>query len=186
MRIALLAVVLLLGLAVRDDRALLSTNFDDPEQPLAKQLAGRPQNTIEPATGKDGTPGLRTRYVGGDMGSERVTARPMLPRPVTEATLSFDVRFAGDFQFVSGGKLHGLGPANPTTGGEPTKPDGWSTRLMWRTGGVLQTYVYDQLKETKWGASINAQDFAFETGRWYAIAMHTKLNDPPEAANGFV
>lgn len=184
----LLAVSFFVVVAARgeSDDVLLNVDFSDADHPAAVELAGKKQNEILPSVGRDGTPGLRTLYVGGDMGSERVVTRPKLPRPVLEATLSFDVRFADDFQFVMGGKLHGLGPTAPTTGGEPTKPNGWSTRLMWRAGGVLQTYVYDQRKTTKWGDSVNAADFAFETGRWYELTMHTKVNDPPEAANGFV
>lgn len=45
----------------------------------------------------------------------------MVPLPLatreTAATLVFDVRFDHDFQWMLEGKLHGLGPAKPVTGG---------------------------------------------------------------------
>ena len=162
----------------------MKTDFEDAGDRLAAQLARHPKNAIVADAGLDGSAGLRTTYVGGEMGSERVVVRSRLDQPLREATLSFDVRFDKDFQFVRGGKLHGLGPTRPTTGGNPTKPDGWSVRLTFRGQGGLQTYVYDQRKEGKYGIGKVAENFAFKPGRWYHLDLHVRVNDDSYAADG--
>ena len=60
--------------------------------------------------GVDGSHAVKTRYEGYKHGSQRVAAMFELPRKMKEASLIFDVKFDKDFQFVRGGKLHGLGP----------------------------------------------------------------------------
>jgi hypothetical protein len=37
--------------------------------------------------------------------------------------------FDQDWQWVLGGKLHGLGPEQPITGGNERLPTGWSARV---------------------------------------------------------
>ena len=173
---------LLLAFAAQSD---LTIDFDEAGDPLAAVLAKHPKNAIVEGGGVDGSSGLRTTYVGGEMGSERVVIQPRLDAPLREATLSFDVRFDENFQFVRGGKLHGLGPTRPTSGGNPTKPEGWSVRLVWRSEGGLQTYVYDQRKTGKYGVVKPAEGFRFEPGRWYHLDLHVRVNEDPEAATGF-
>ena len=56
---------------------------------------------------------------------------------------SYYVRFAPGFDYVKGGELPGLaGGAANTGGNKPTGRDGWSARMMWRTGGEVVQYVY--------------------------------------------
>jgi hypothetical protein len=106
--------------------------------------------------------------------------------PADAYTLSFQVRFCEGFDFARGGKLHGLGPWDPVTGGNSVDALGWSARLMWRTGGQLATYVYHQEQAGRFGDGKTVPGFRFEPGRFHQVEMRVQLNDPPEAANGWV
>ncbi len=165
-----------LAWAVRD--------LDDPS-PWTRRLLAHP--LIHPAggTGPNGGDAIRVDYAGYERGSRRVVLQHPLPRAAEEMTLCYNVRFAEDFQFVRGGKLHGLGPANRITGGRPMRPDGWSARVMFRAGGSLHTYLYTQDKNSKWGVGRKAEGFRFEKGRWYAVSIHVRLNSAAEKADGF-
>lgn len=137
-----------------------------------------------PGEGVDGGTALKVRYIGFEQGSRRVVRQMPLGERGEEYTLVFDVRFDEDFQFVRGGKLHGLGPARPIAGGRDMRPDGWSARANFAAGGEARTYLYNQDQPGTWGTSKGNRDFAFTPGRYHAISFHVKLNDPEEA-NGF-
>lgn len=83
---------------------------------LVKQLLSHRHISLAKGGGPDGTDAIRVAYVGSEQGSERVIVRVPLGFATEVATLSFDVRFDRDFQWVKGGKLHGLGPKRPVTG----------------------------------------------------------------------
>jgi hypothetical protein len=89
--------------------------------------------------------------VGSKVGSERVVAGYPRKKAVVEATLAFDVRFGEDSQWTKGGKLHGLGPENPVTGGNARKPDRSSARIMFAGDGRSQSYLYEQSPDKKFG-----------------------------------
>lgn len=136
--------------------------------------------------GVGGSKALKVTYRGNKRGSKRIVDTYRLARPLDEATLVFDVKFDEDFQFLKGGKLHGLGPNDRATGGDEVKPINWSVRAMWREKS-LESYVYCQNKDTRWGQKPDRKiDFEFETGRYYSVAIYTKLNDPVDKANGCV
>lgn len=136
--------------------------------------------------GVDGSKALRATYKGYNRGSQRITAQFELPKHLDEATLVFDVKFAKGFQFVKGGKLHGLAPDNSITGGKKMAPEGWSARAMWKPKG-LSSYIYCQNKKGQWGQEPDRTiDFNFKTERYYSICIHVKLNDPVKKANGSV
>jgi hypothetical protein len=139
---------------------------------------------LAPGEGVGGSTGLRATYVGEDRGSSRIVMQQRLPERGTEYTLVYDVRFEDDFQFVRGGKLHGLGPSRPITGGQPMRPDGWSARVTFGPEGSIRTYLYNQDQTGVYGTTRPARDFRFQTGEWHAVSLHVKLNDPDEA-NGF-
>lgn len=147
-------------------------------------LAGHRLLELAPGEGVNGSTGLRATYVGEERGSSRIVRREALSEALNEATLVYDVRFEEDFQFVRGGKLHGLGPARTITGGNPIEPWGWSARVVFGSEGTIRTYLYNQDQSGTWGSSRTASDFRFETGEFYAISLHVKINDPDEA-NGF-
>lgn len=143
-----------------------------------------PQLEEVKAAGTNGSTGLRATYAGNEVGSARIVRQHVLPEKGTEYTLCYDVKFDEDFQFVRGGKLHGLGPARPITGGNPMRPDGWSARVTFGPEGRIRTYLYNQSQTGQYGTTKSAPDFRFEKGRYHAVSLHVKLNDPNEA-NGF-
>lgn len=165
---------------------VLLESFDDPEpSPLAQRLLAHRHLDLAPGEGVGGSNALRATYRGGEMGSERIVVRFPLGERGPEYTLSYDVRFAPDFRFVRGGKLHGLGPDRPITGGNPMRPDGWSARLTFGREGRVSTYLYVQNKTGRFGHVDRNPDFRFEPGRYHSVSIHVRLNDPANAANGF-
>lgn len=161
---------------------LLKETFDGDlsRGPAAALLADR-HITLAEKAGPDGTDAIRVAYVGYERGSERVVVRIPLQRGVEKATLRFDVRFEEDFQWTLGGKLHGLGPLAPVTGGDQRVPDGWSARIMFKSKGGCATYLYDQDTERKWGMGDQSDGPVFRAGQWHRVALAVSLNEPGKA-----
>ena len=134
--------------------------------------------------GVSGSNAIKVVYEGYERGSKRVVKNLPLNEVAMAYELSFSVRFCDGFDFAMGGKLHGIGPRKPVTGGKPMTPEGWSARLMFRQGGGLKTYVYHQNKSGKYGDSVSAKNFRFRSGQYYKIDMRVWLNEPASAANG--
>lgn len=195
--VALIAVLGLADASVRGGEAaedapedrppLLRIDFDAPRPDKhSAAILGHKHTRLAPGAGPDGSNALRVAYVGFPRGSERVVLRLPLAREAREATLAFSVKFEKDFQWVRGGKLHGLGPAAPITGGKAMRPAGWSARLMWAAEGGARTYVYSQNKPGTYGWGQRTQTFRFAKDHWYRLAYHVRVNDPPSAKNGFL
>jgi len=164
---------------------LLHEDFDgDTSSGLGAMLLDHPLIERADGTGLDGTDGIRVAYKGYEKGSKRVVVRYPLARKVEKATLQFDVRFEEDWQWVHGGKLHGLGPERPITGGNERLPHGWSTRMMFKEDGKIATYLYDQDVEKKWGAGQYTETPVFLAGQWHRVEMETRLNHAGEP-NGY-
>jgi hypothetical protein len=162
-----------------DSSPVFSDDFESPTPTF-----GHRHLELIAGDGTDGSTGLRATYIGNEVGSARIVQQHALSEKGTEYTLSYDVKFDEDFQFVRGGKLHGLGPSRPITGGNPIRPDGWSARVTFGPEGSIRTYLYHQDQEGKYGSTKSAPDFRFVKGRYHAVSLHVKLNDPQEA-NGF-
>ncbi|MDO7086716.1 polysaccharide lyase [Pseudocolwellia sp. AS88] len=120
---------------------------------------------------------LRVTYVAYPKGSRRVSSRIKLASKVQSATLSFDVCFENDFQWVKGGKLHGLAPDNPVTGGNKRKPIGWSARILFKEDGMLQNYLYDQNYDLTYGFGSKSKKKILKKGTWHTITMQLRLNN---------
>ncbi|MBO9623642.1 MAG: hypothetical protein J7500_13120 [Sphingomonas sp.] len=164
---------------------VLAEDFEAGGGAVAKRLLRDARLTIEHGQGVGGGSALRTRYVGSSRGSDVIAAEIPLGESGTDYTLNYDVKFAPDFQFVLGGKMHGLGPAQSVTGGQASTPEGWSVRVMWREEGRPVTYTYHQDRAGEWGDDGKpARPFAFSLGRYHAVSLHVRLNDPVERANG--
>ncbi len=176
------------GQATNQGVLLIKENFERGGRgsDFMNDLVRNPFLEIARGEGVNGGDALLARYEGFDRGSQRIGARYPLKNAADEVTLCFDVHFKDDFDFVRGGKLHGLAPARAITGGNPTTPEGYSARLMFGREGSLRTYIYHQDQTGRFGEGVTAADFRFERGKYYAISMHVKLNDPPAEANGWV
>jgi hypothetical protein len=135
--------------------------------------------------GVNGSKAIKVNYVGNSEGSERVIVNYRIPRAL-QYTLNFDVNFCSGFDFAKGGKLHGLGPANPVAGGNDVTSARWSARGMFKSLGGLQSYIYSQNMRSQYGDVVIARDFKFQPGRYYAITYQVGLNNPATMSNGFM
>jgi len=125
---------------------------------------------------------LKATYNPTSKGSQRITKSYFFDK-TDKATLSFDVKFHSRFEWVKGGKMHGLGGGSRTTGCNDITPDGWSVRMVWRQNGRPELYVYHQDRENRCGDSKEA-DFNFSVGKWYRIDMYIEMNSAADAADG--
>ncbi|XP_041378355.1 uncharacterized protein LOC121390574 [Gigantopelta aegis] len=112
-------------------------------------------------------------------------------QPLSAMTLSYDIYFAPNFDFVRGGKLPGLyGGSNHCSGGRHSD-DCFSTRFMWRSHGDGEVYAYisprdeqvpgfcdDKHCNSVYGYSLGRGDWRFRRGEWQNIAQYVKLNTP--------
>lgn len=130
---------------------------------------------------------LRVQYPPREYGSPRVTRRfDLVPGGASSATLSFDMKLHTDFEFIRGGKLHGLSGGNGTSGCKPIDPDGWSVRMMWRRHGVPELYVYHQDRVERCGTSYpTTTGFTFRTGKWYRIDLQVRMNNAVGSGDGY-
>lgn len=167
------------------DEPVCATDFESSDTlGLYKTLEKHELLEVVDGQGVDGSKALKATYKGYERGSERISTQFQLPRRLDEATLVFDVKFEKGFQFVKGGKLNGLGPDHPITGGSDMKPEGWSARAMWHKDS-LGSYVYCQNKKRKFGQGPDkTQPFTFQTGRYDSVSLYVKINEPADKANG--
>lgn len=169
-----------------NDATVLQETFDTATASSFGQKIIENQHTkLVEGKGVDGSVAVKVFYVGDERGSKRVLASAPIAA-AEKATLSFSVNFCSDFDFARGGKLHGLGPIKPVSGGNAVSADRWSARLMWSRNGILKTYVYHQDMKGKFGDGRFAKDFAFHPGQYYKIDMTVTLNTKPELADGYV
>jgi hypothetical protein len=162
------------------DGALFRQQFETTTAATAYSFGGK-------ATVTNGI--LRASYIPDDRGSPRLTKHSDLNKVVATATLSYDLKLnknavGADFEFVKGGKLHGLGGNTTTTGCDPIDPKGWSVRLMWRTNGVPNLYVYHQDRLGRCGTDYPAVNFVLTTNVWYRIDLQVKMNSAATKNDG--
>ena len=130
---------------------------------------------------------IKVSYPPHEWGSPRVQKKFDLGdgnEQIKEATLSFDFKLHSKFEFVRGGKMHGLGGGTATMGCDPIDPDGWSTRMMWRANGLPELYVYHQDRKYRCGDFYNPSNFFFAPDSWYRIDIQIKMNSSPASKDG--
>lgn len=150
---------------------------------FGKELLDNPLVNLT-SDGRNGK-GVVVDYVGYDRGSKRVLINTPV-ESVTGGSLSFDVKFHDNFQWVKGGKLHGLGPTRPLTGGNPMRPDGWSARFSFKSQGKLAVYVYHQDLKGTYGQAFAVPNFNFQKSRWYNLDLRVWVNSGPQLADGVI
>jgi hypothetical protein len=115
-------------------------------------------------------------------------------------SFSYSVFFPTDFDFVKGGKLPGLyGGAKACSGGSAAQSC-WSARLMFRTGGMGELYLYAPREKqvdalctigplsycnSVYGMSIGRGSWTFKRGEWSNIRQDIWLNTPGKPDGGF-
>ncbi len=128
---------------------------------------------------------LRITYTGSEIGSARFGANLRLRQPSRAVSLSYTVRFERGFQFVRGGKLPGLGPERPITGGRPVNATGWSVRSVFRGDGTLGLYIYHQDMKRPYGsAGVVKLSYPVEPGIDHAVELQVTLNSAAGAFDG--
>ena len=163
-----------------DDTSRLWIDFETAGESPTEELLSNSRISLAEGEGPDGSDAIKVAYVANSHGSERVLASFPLGDGMKEATLSFAVKFGEDFKWVKGGKLHGLGPKKPITGGAKRRPEGWSARLMWRENGHAQNYLYDQSSSKTFGVGRRTKEGGFKAGQWHQVVFEVRLNDPGE------
>lgn len=137
---------------------------------------------------------LRINYPKGRVGLRGSGAywRSRLKSPKDALTISYDVRFGPDFDFVRGGKLPGLGggsqegkPNRFVAGGASvTGVNGWSVRVMWRKNGEAVAYAYHMDKPGTYGEDFKwlwqGKPVKFNPGKWQRVQLKVTLNQPGE------
>jgi hypothetical protein len=166
------------GAEAKIETVLLQEDFNKKTKGVYAALLKSPHIQLAEGAGPDGSDAIRVAYVGYEKGSKRVTGRYPLKSKVEQATLSFDVRFDKDFQWVKGGKLHGLAPKKPITGGKKQPPDGWSARVTFKEDGKCATYLYHQSKPRKYGTGSKSKAPVFRAGTWHHVTLAMQINDP--------
>lgn len=154
------------------NQKLLFDDFSNPKTKMAKRINKEKNYAVSKGM-------MTVRYISNERGSERNSALIPLPRKVREATLNFDIYFPTDFDFVLGGKLFGFAPKNPVWGGQDGKPNGWSSRVMWREGGRPVTYNYHQNRPGKYGENSQAvvEGAVIPRGQWVSLSLYLDLGD---------
>lgn len=72
-------------------------------------------------------------------------ATPVDFTKANNVSLSYSIFFPADFDFVKAGKLPGLTGGHGGCSGGKNADDCFSTRLMWRAGGLGELYLYGEL-----------------------------------------
>lgn len=97
------------------------------------------------------------------------------------------MKFEKDFDFTHGGKLHGLGPDKPVTGGKAMRPDVWSARLMFAKAGGVRLYNYHQHLKGQYGdgGKVMKKRYRFPKDQWVSVSLHVRVNKDLNAKDGF-
>ena len=124
MKLAVTSCLFLITMVVSGaQRPVLEETFERKRGELRQELEKHDQLEVVKGVGVDGGAAIRATYVPSKRGSERIVVSYPI-KPALEYTLNYDVKFEKDFDFTHGGKLHGLGPDKPVTGGKAMRPDG--------------------------------------------------------------
>lgn len=166
------------------NKEVFAEDFNGQLSQFGLVLAKKRYAEVVRGEGVHGSKAMKVTYQGFEQGSYRVYAAAHLPEAALQYQLSFAVKFCDNFDFVRGGKLHGLGPENPVTGGNKVTAEGWSARLMFEPDGGLRTYVYHQDMKGKFGDSKTALNFRFIPGIYHQIDMLVRLNSATHLADG--
>ncbi|KIJ95125.1 polysaccharide lyase family 14 protein [Laccaria amethystina LaAM-08-1] len=124
------------------------------------------------------------------------------PLPVSRArnvSLSYNVFFPVDFAWALAGKLPGIYGGHTACSGGDEALDCFSTRLMWREGGLGELYLYapkdkqtpalcadsQSTCDSAYGLSIGRGSFTWAAGGWTSVTQTVYLNTPGQQDGQF-
>lgn len=165
-------------------------------QPASWDNGLQSRTKIDDSIAAQGIHSMRVMYPKGEFGTAHTGCQISLLFPsLNEAYASYYLRFSENFSWGTtnyGGKLPGLAGGENCSGGKHCDgTNGWSARLMWRSGGKLILYLYDMLKPDTYGLDVqlthlDGSPIIAERGKWYHIAERVKMNSTPDLADGEV
>lgn len=207
---ALLIWLLMLPVALHATM-LSSTDFENLRQgePMSRAMfrdngftTGTWDNSLDVRTMIDSTQAssglqsMKITYPKGGYGPDLTGCQvKLLFTSRDEAYASYCLRFSENFSWGTtsyGGKLPGLCGGACCSGGDVCDgTNGFSARLMWRTGGKAVLYLYHMDKPGKYGEDHdliypNGSSVVFERGKWYHIAERVKINTNESTPDGEV
>jgi hypothetical protein len=106
-------------------------------------------------------------------------------------TLEYDVFFHPGWDFVRGGKMHGVRQKYELTGGGSAPVDyGYNSRIMFDEDGTVMAYVYDQDRHYYPTGAVGKQytfpRTVFYVGQWHRVRLDTRLNRAKHVYDGQV
>jgi len=134
-----------------------------------------------------GARSLRITYPANTYGTADNGAQaPLGFPPARDACASYRLMFGEGFDWGGsheGGKLPGISGGDDCSGGEDcTGENGFSARLMWRSGGKAVLYLYHMDKPGTYGEDFELRTsdgpVRFERGRWYVVTEQVIVNSP--------
>lgn len=146
---------------------------------------GEGRVTIDSSIAYQGKNSIRVKYPKDAVGPSQGGAQaPITFEGRQEAYISYWLYFSENFDWGGeheGGKLPGLAGGENCSGGQHCDgTNGFSARLMWRTGGKAVLYLYHMDKPEKYGENIplmiDEKQVVFEKGQWYKISERVKIN----------
>lgn len=133
-----------------------------------------------------GSKSLRLFYPKDNFGPSNTGGQaPLILPPSDEYYSSYNVRFSDNFSWGNtseGGKLPGLSGGERCSGCQKcTGLNGFSARLMWRTGGKAVIYLYHLNKANpecgdNFEIMVDDRNLLFQKGVWYKISQRVKVN----------
>jgi hypothetical protein len=144
------------------------------------------RSRIDDTVKHSGNKSLRVFYPAGRIDPENSgVSAPFAVTPTREYYLSQWVRFSNDFSWGTtqfGGKM-GLGLAGGAScsGGQAcTGYNGFSSRMIWRSGGRAAIYYYHMGHADQYGdyaqLTNNGTDIVYARGQWINIVQRLKVN----------
>lgn len=141
---------------------------------------------IDNAFARSGNNSLRITYPANQFGPGNSGAQaPLMVTPVNQLYMSYWVRFSDNFDYggtSEGGKLPGLGGGGRCSGCNVCDgTNGFTARLMWRTGGRLVLYLYHLDKSNPPCGDNNTlvvggADYYVTKGQWFQVTQRVKVN----------
>ncbi|KAM5542764.1 hypothetical protein V8D89_003725 [Ganoderma adspersum] len=120
-------------------------------------------------------------------------ASPLDIGKAKNVSLEYSVFFPSDFDWVEAGKLPGIYGGHQGCSGGDAATSCFSTRLMWRGGGLGELYLYApkdkqtgalcstpplSICDSVYGLSIGRGSFRFAAGNWTHVRQTVTLNTP--------